>query len=76
MWITTAQIPRDRLEELKRILESGKFKRDLTFQYEIKNLQLIMKSPDKDIAHRRGMWFIHKFDSRMKYEVEWVKNNA
>lgn len=72
-WLTKSKISQDRLEELKIVLGTGKFLTDPTFKWKIEDLTLAIESPDRDTAHKRGMWLIHKFDSRMTYTVMEVK---
>jgi hypothetical protein len=73
VWLTKSKISEDRLEELKTVLKTGKFLVDPTFKWKIENLTLTIESPDRNTAHRRGMWLIHKFDSRMRYTVTETK---
>lgn len=74
MWTTKSRIPPDRLADLQTTLTTGKFTQDPTFKWKIEGLTLIVESETRDISHRRGMWFIHKFDSRMRYTVEERKS--
>lgn len=74
MWITKSRIFPDRLTDLQTTLTTGKFLEDKTFKWKIEGLTLLIESETKDIAHHRGMWFIHKFDSRMRYTIEEQKS--
>ena len=61
--------PHDRKEELLRVCDDIA-KKDESFIWFERDDKIVIVSDNLDICHRRGMWFIHKFDSRIKYEVK------
>lgn len=69
MWKTEITLPIDRVDEIKKIVESGKFKEDPTFKYKFEGNFLIIYSKNNDQAYKRGGWFIHNVDSRISYKV-------
>lgn len=77
VWITVFEIPDERKEEILQVLSDIR-ERDPSFRFKIKpNLYqhgktesiALIYSPDKDTAHKRGMWL----KSKLNLEGYWVK---
>lgn len=66
---TIITYPKDRKEELLKVCMDIS-KKDNSFIWKEQDGKITIESEDKDICHRRGMWLIHNFDSRIKYEVK------
>jgi len=63
------RVPNDRKVEVLAVCENIA-RQDATFKWEEQNGSIVVFSNDGDQAHKRGMWFIHRVDSRMSYKVE------
>ena len=73
-WITRIDCRGDR-ELLLKVIEicRGIKRRDPTFKFSYNNRYVYIVSEDENIAHKRGMWFHHKVDSRLLYRVYSVR---
>lgn len=65
---TILTYPRDRKDELIKVCEDIAEK-DESFKWFEREDRIVIVSNSLDTCHKRGMWFIHKFDSRISYKV-------
>jgi len=74
-WVTILHINElQRLVELDKVCSEIK-RRDPSFEYEtnVKRRRIFIYSKDRDVAHKRGMWFHHKFGVYYDVEMRGVK---
>ncbi|MCR6693136.1 MAG: hypothetical protein MRT15_12140 [archaeon YNP-LCB-003-016] len=74
MWITEIYVGWMKEDELSKLVEALKYckehDKDGDFNYKFEGETLLILSPTKDKAHRRGMYFHKRFN--VYYEVKQI----